>query len=1009
MSHATRVRRFFCLWGLCASLWSTPAGLIARSAVVVTDPAGTESARIDPPGAQNVDASCGNCGLAAFNRLEGRHTITFDQPEFTKNQRLDKVVLGKPVGVTLTFQGFAIGTDPTRNTSPPQHVGCEAPLGRWAASIRLSRPVASFGMTVMFAGGGLLVEFLDDAGNVLSRIRQNGRADPEPAGEWMDFFFGYRAPDQEAVIRRVRFKRLYASGYFGIDDVSFVLGRLPVAIIPPEYAVHDLTPLAGADRPDICPQIGSGAGARIATGDETVVLRPRDGEADVEYRLRPGLGLDSIEGRFRGGPWAPLTRGLRFRLAGKGAAAPSGRGRRRPMEKSDARAELVGTQTDGQAGALRLAYRYTTAGGQRLAVSADLTLSGGSLRLRLSSPQGVPLEILRPVPDAAAGVKDITFLLGYDGTVKYLPEQKLFFSYLVDWTQTNSSVPAPNIVYVPSLDGKIAPLRETIALTLSDSIDGVLPSIPNPPSPYRGLMANSMVLEIWRGHFAEIGELLDRYHGYGMDRIVALVHRWQRYGFDTKLPVHFPPNPRRGGLRTLREAVAPAVRRGQRVALHENYVDMYPDSPLWNEHHLLKLATGDYCKSWGKSRHISPSHIMDYAGKTMPLIKKEIGTNACFLDVHSAQAPWFRTDFRAGVRGAGTMAATREFTNRLWRFARKVYGGPVIGEGCYSWVHAGCLDSVMAQTNRSARFFVDFALLKIRPLQINHGAGYFERWNPRGYRQPDWQVCPLTPEEMDDYRASEVAYQTAATVNDQIKRNITLAAREYYLVRPLTAHLYDCKVKSIRYHDGRNWLSSSQAVLVRSKSKVRRVEIVFENGTVIHVNRSAKPWKIDAKTRIGPYGFLARGGGVEAFTNNPNGHWYDYFAGPDLYFLDPRNVDWSIDTLGSAWFGTDQKEPVRSNSGELVVARGPIETDLAVACIREGPGWRLRFFPQRACGVVKLALKGIGRQGAKATALDRMGNPIETPRDSVRIGGGVLVIAHHDPNVWSYRLMPAKD
>lgn len=981
--------------------------LFAQAAIVVTDPAGTESARIDPARGQDVDADSGNCSLAAFNRLEGKHTVSFDQPEFEKNRRLDKIVLGRGVGLTLTFQGFVIGTDPARNTSPPHHVGHEAPVGRWSASISLSRPVACFGMTVMFAEGGLLVEFLDVDGNVLSRIQQNGRADPDPAGEWMDFFFGYRAPDQEAVVSRVRFKRLYVGGYFGIDDVSFVLGRLPVAIIPPEYAVHDLAPLAGANRPDICPQTGSDADGQVVAEGETIVLRARNAEADVEYRIRPGTGLDSIEGRFGGGGWVPLTRGLRFRLAGKGAAGTPGRGLR-PVEKTDARAELVGARTDGQAGALRLTYRYT-AGEQRLTVSAALTLSGGSLRLRLSSPQGVPLEIIRPVPDAAAGVKDITFLLGYDGSVKYLPEQKLFFSYLVDWTKTNSSVPVPNIVYIPSLDGKIAPLRETIALTLSDSIDGALPSIPNPPSPYRGSMANSMVLEIWRGHFAEIGELLDTYHWYGMDRVVALTHRWQRYGFDTKLPEHFPPNPRRGGLTALREAVAPAVMRGQRVALHENYVDMYPDSPLWNKHHLLKLATGEYCKSWGKSRHISPSHIMDYAGKTMPLIRKEIGTNACFLDVHSAQAPWFRTDFRAGARGAGTMAATREFTNELWQFARKVYGGPVIGEGCYSWVHAGCLDSVMAQTSRDARFFVDFALLKIRPLQINHGVGYFERWNTRGYRQPDWQVCPPTPEEMDDYRASEVAYQTAATVNDQIKKNITLAAREYYLVRPLAAHLHDCKIKSIRYHDGRNWLSSSQAILVRSKSHVRRVEIVFENGTVINVNRSAKPWKIDAKTMIGPYGFLARGGGMEAFTNDPNGHWYDYLAGPDLYFLDPRNVDWSIDTLGSAWHGTDQKEPVRSNSGELVVAQGPIETDMAVACIREGAGWRLRFFPQRACGVVKLALNGVGRKGAKATALDRKGDPVETPRDSVRFGDGVLVIAHHDPNVWSYRLLPARE
>lgn len=86
-----------------------------------------------------------------------------------------------------------------------------------------------------------------------------------------------------------------------------------------------------------------------------------------------------------------------------------------------------------------------------------------------------------------------------------------------------------------------------------------------------------------------------------------IVHDWQHWGYDTKLPDHFPANPARGGryilfninfllnLRFLSASMVPLIQKaksyGNRIALHENYVDMYPDSPLYNFSDVAWTAT----------------------------------------------------------------------------------------------------------------------------------------------------------------------------------------------------------------------------------------------------------------------------------------------------------------------------------------------------------------------------------------------------------------------------------
>lgn len=637
-------------------------------------------------------------------------------------------------------------------------------------------------------------------------------------------------------------------------------------------------------------------------------------------------------------------------------------------------------------------------------VSAEFFLKSNSLCLKLDSKDRKVLKISLPKFEDSLMISDNdTTFWGYYGGVNYFPAQQVFFSCIPNWTESNSSEIQPEIAYLPNQDGQINQLKETIQFNAGHTINSVLPSIPNKPSPYREKVASSMVVEWWYDNFDKLGELVDLYHDYGMDNIIVLVHRWQHHGFDTKLPVHMPPDPARGGMQTLKNAIQTALKNGQLIALHENYVDMYPDSPLWDDKDLLITSSGQHQKAWADSKHISPSKIMKYARKEMGAIQSELGPRVCFLDVHSTHLPWWRTDYGSKVPFSGMMHGTWKFNNELWAYARETYQGPVFGEGFRrgSWLHSGNLDSVMAQCSINSRLFADFILTKIRPLQINHGVGYYERWEERKYER-DWMRSPMSPENQDLYQCMEVAYQTAATIDDKIKNNITLAARSYYQLRPLISGLVNNKITTISYHDNNEWLDSSQAILSPSE-KIKRLKLTFDNDTQIYINLDKTPWVIDGKN-LAPYSFEAKGGKIAATSNiDANGNYFDHYRSDEILFLDPRNYDWAIDPMGTWYFGRSPKhKPRRSNDGTAKITTEALTSDIAIACVKENKGWRVRFFPQRSSGTAHIDGNSLKYKISKATALDRDGNEITKHGDTVAINGNKLTITRTDPKIWSY-------
>jgi hypothetical protein len=288
----------------------------------------------------------------------------------------------------------------------------------------------------------------------------------------------------------------------------------------------------------------------------------------------------------------------------------------------------------------------------------------------------------------------------------------------------------------------------------------------------------------------------------------------------------------------------------------------------------------------------------------------------------------------------------------LWAFERKAHGGPVFGEGNSHWYWSGCLDGVEAQFGTgwpwaqgpSAPLAVDFDLLRIHPLQINHGMGYYERWDPKiGYGR----IMPMVM--LDQYRMQEIAYGHTGFLSATTWSVAPLAWLEHHLMTPVSERYATARVVGIRYQINGKWVSSTRA----AKAGVwDRVEVRYSNGLTVTANNAKEPMSIAGHT-LPRFGWLARGAGVTAYTALGGGKLVDYAETKDSIFL-----DWETaikpevrDPAREALYKADLNELAGA------VDFGTVRTDGSILLRREGDEWVLRALPRDADRVVELSAK----------------------------------------------------
>ena len=503
----------------------------------------------------------------------------------------------------------------------------------------------------------------------------------------------------------------------------------------------------------------------------------------------------------------------------------------------------------------------------------------------------------------------------YTGAVHYLPQENLFVNALLDWTASTASAhDGTQAAYHALTDGRRNLLRERVLFTAAWHLDEVLPNPPNPPSPWRDFLANKIVLDIWGGRFRDIAANLERLADYGITNCVALLHDWQRSGYDNALPAHYPANAAYGGDAGMKELVATGARLGIRCALHENYVDYYPNYEGFNTNDMALDSAGKLQLAWYnpgtriQSFAVKPNAILRLAATQSPEVHRRYATQANYLDVHSAVPPWFHVDDRAGEAGAGQLGRVWEMHRQLWAYERTTHGGPVFGEGNNHWYWSGCLDGVEAQFGSgwpgnggfSAPLAVDFDLLKIHPLQFNHGQGYYSRWWPTDAYQTNWAGGPAPMVVLDRYRVQEVAYGHAGFLDNSVYSLVPVAWLEHHLLSPVMARYATSRPVEVLYalEDAwpleYAWRDATAAAKLGKEEAFAHARIRYENGLVITANGTTNVWLIRGQ-ELPEWGWTAEGAGLSAGTTLREGVVADFADTGDTLFLNARAArDWNL-------------------------------------------------------------------------------------------------------------------
>ncbi|MEN6305877.1 MAG: DUF5696 domain-containing protein, partial [Armatimonadia bacterium] len=503
--------------------------------------------------------------------------------------------------------------------------------------------------------------------------------------------------------------------------------------------------------------------------------------------------------------------------------------------------------------------------------------------LSLGRVTGAPLRRSVPVP----------YLPG--NGLFYLPAQNVFVNRYLDWTVSHSSrCPQGEASYDRKTDGTLNPLLESGYFAVSPNVNEVLPNILWEASPYLKLLGDRIMLDVWghhRGTYQGDADNLRDLKDNGVDHLAIIQHVWQRYGYDVKLPDHIPADQRYGGDEGMIAFGKAANECGYVWSCHENYIDLYPDAPSYDETACVLKTDGTKSLAWYnpgtkmQSFGLKCNRAKGFAERNSPYIHKTYGTTAAYLDVHTCVPPWHQLDHEAGQPMAGMALAKVKYDSELFQYMRDTHGGPLFGEGNNQFYWAGKCDGVEAQVNGGEDHtpFLDLDLLKLHPQMVNHGMGYYERWFAT-MRESRWGRNCGSMEQIDKYRAQTLAYGHAGFIGSTSTANVQWVAKEHNLLGPLQALYGASKPVSIQYEAEGKLVPASVALALGDTSRQR---IEYDSGLVVWVNWDKETWKV-GDTTLPQWGFLATGPGTRVCSSLQGSSFVDYAENAEFAFADAR-------------------------------------------------------------------------------------------------------------------------
>ena len=518
---------------------------------------------------------------------------------------------------------------------------------------------------------------------------------------------------------------------------------------------------------------------------------------------------------------------------------------------------------------------------------------------------------------------------------------KLFCHVFADWYRSNASRewrvrecgdPRNDRaeLYYPKTDGTYNPVSERLFVTVSPEYAEVLPTIANPPSPWKHVTGKTAWVTYGstdqRGRDKRHWKVLNR---YGLKDVVICDHEICMRDGGESFTFRDRAAPGKGGDAGLKDYAKFLIERlGYRYGPYNNYTDFAPVNANWSLDRVGRESDGSLTPAWVRCYSPKPAMAIEASVRYAEALRRKFGFNTAYCDVHTTMLPWARTDYDARVPGAGTYAQTFYAYAEVLEGQRRTWNGPVYSEGEARWYYAGICDANYGQMlidPEKEPWLVDFDLLKIHPLECDFGVGnpsMFYRFGQTPEEAKAGKIHrPLGTAEssLDLFIAAELAYGHGVYLaheylwshecgpgpcymrTDAVERpdQLPLVLNSYYMPLPLARRYTQTLVREIAYMgtDGR-LRRTSEAIFDGSISN-NQIVVAYRDGTVVIANGSLKrrmrgsyagrAFDLPATGYCG-WSPAQKGAGiaVEVRSTDVNGHRYDYASSDEAVYLNTR-------------------------------------------------------------------------------------------------------------------------
>jgi hypothetical protein len=441
----------------------------------------------------------------------------------------------------------------------------------------------------------------------------------------------------------------------------------------------------------------------------------------------------------------------------------------------------------------------------------------------------------------------------------------LFFAAHVDWYLSNGSEPYAlnslgpagvtsngGVQYRPKTSGQRQNCAERFFFTASPVYDEVLPSVANPPSPYRAVGYNAM----WRSCASmqsryQHGRNLYRFWREGIKEQNVTDHETLFRDHEESFTFRTRTAPLKGGDEGAKW-ISDYIRNtlGYRYGPYCQYTDIGTLNEYFRIDHVIRTPENQLQHGWFRMYAPKPAWAQETAARIAPELKRKFDYSNSYCDVHTAIAPWHLVDYDRRSPGAATFAQTFYSYGQLFLNEKKAWDGPVYSEGNYQAYYAGLTDGNYAQDKGYRLAFnpwlVNFDLRNMHNLDANFGMGdmYMFMWESGFDFKKDKAAGSFA---LDRIIAATLAYGHAAIMPASLGMSIS-APRTHFMAVPVTRLYGFSPVASIQYagKDG-TWRDASKALL--DKSYVNSQLLVrYQNGTTVVANGA--PTNMAIRTQV---------------------------------------------------------------------------------------------------------------------------------------------------------------